>query len=81
MEEYNIEKKIVETQKEYKEDFLKYVDDNSSDQSIVSNNEIFLIYGPIGLVIWLVLVYFLWFNRKKESVKKSVFDRQIKPIN
>jgi len=35
----------------------------------------------MGLIVWLIMVYFFWFNRKKESVKKAVFDRQIKPIN
>jgi hypothetical protein len=40
-----------------------------------------LTYSPIGLVIWLVFIYFFWYNRKKESVKKEIFDRQIKSIN
>lgn len=61
--------------------FLQSTDMNSSGQANISNDEIFLIYGPLGLVVWLIIIYFVWFNRKKESVKKAVFDRQIKPIN
>lgn len=61
--------------------FLQSVDANSNGQQVVTNDEIFLAYGPAGLVFWLILVYFFWLNRKKESVKKEIFDRQIKPIN
>ncbi len=61
--------------------FLQDVDANSGNQSVVTNNEIFLAYGPVGLIVWLILVYLFWTNRKKESVKKEIFDRQIKPIN
>lgn len=61
--------------------FFEYADGVSHDQKIKSGNEIFYAYGPMGLLIWLVAVYLIWFNRKKESVKKDVYDRQIKPIN
>lgn len=61
--------------------FFEYADGVSHDQKKKTGNEIFYAYGPIGLLIWLVVVYFIWFNRKKESVKKDVYDRQIKPIN
>ena len=61
--------------------FLQYVDQKSSTQSGDSMDAVFLMYGPIGLVAWLVFVYFFWYNRKKESVKKEIFDRQIKAIN
>ncbi|MCP4457188.1 MAG: cytochrome c [Cytophagales bacterium] len=61
--------------------FLQFVDSNSGEQQMASNNEIFLAYGPVGLIVWLIMVYLFWTNRKKESVKKEIFDRQIKPIN
>lgn len=61
--------------------FLHYVDQESSTQSSSSMNEVFIVYGPLGLIIWLVFIYFFWFSRKKESVKKEIFDRQIKAIN
>ena len=73
--------RIEEDEIENLKAFLQYVDINGTEQISASNNEIFLFYGPIGLIIWLIIVYFLWFNRKKESVKKAVFDRQIKAIN
>lgn len=61
--------------------FFKHADNFSNDQKDKTGNEIFYAYGPIGLIIWLIVVYVIWFNRKKESVKKDVYDRQIKPIN
>jgi len=61
--------------------FLKHVDQDVSTHQSNSMDEIFLMYSPAGLLIWLAIIYFLWFNRKKESVKKEVFDRQIKSIN
>ncbi len=77
---YN-DNRLTDEEIEYLKAFLQFVDVNSDGQEADSNDEIFLLYGPIGLIVWLVLVYFFWFNRKKESVKKAVFDRQIKPIN
>lgn len=61
--------------------FLQYVDQESNTQIGDSMDAVFLMYSPIGLVVWLVFIYFFWFNRKKESVKKEIFDRQIKSIN
>jgi hypothetical protein len=61
--------------------FLQHIDQDVSTKNSNSMNEIFLLYSPFGLIVWLVIIYFLWFNRKKESVKKEIFDRQIKPIN
>ncbi len=61
--------------------FLQYVDQQSSTQTGNSMDAVFLMYSPVGLVIWLVFIYFFWYNRKKESVKKEIFDRQIKSIN
>lgn len=61
--------------------FLQYVDQESATQIGDSMDSVFLMYSPIGLVIWLIFIYFFWSNRKKESVKKEIFDRQIKSIN
>lgn len=61
--------------------FLQYVDQESSTQIGDSMDAVFLMYSPVGLAIWLIFIYFFWSNRKKESVKKEIFDRQIKSIN
>ena len=61
--------------------FFEHADAVSSSQTTKTGNTLFYMYGPIGLITWLIVVYFIWFNRKKESVKKAVYDRQIKPIN
>ncbi len=61
--------------------FLEYVDQYSTTQIGNSMDAVFLMYSPIGLVIWLIFIYLFWYNRKKESVKKEIFDRQIKSIN
>lgn len=61
--------------------FLQYVDQESSTQTGDSMDAVFLMYGPFGLIVWLAFIYFFWHSRKKESVKKEIFDRQIKSIN
>ncbi len=35
-------------------------------------------YGFIGIVIWICTVLLLWLNRKKYSVKKKIYERQVK---
>jgi hypothetical protein len=72
---------LTENEIENLKAFLQFVDANGIGTITASNNEIFLVYGPVGLALWLIMVYFFWLNRKKESVKKEIFDRQIKPIN
>lgn len=36
-----------------------------------------LIGGSVGICIWMGLIFGLYYNRKKESVKKAIYDRQI----
>jgi hypothetical protein len=38
-------------------------------------------YGVGGVAVLFILIYFIWSNRKKESVKKDIFDRQLSAIN
>jgi len=40
-----------------------------------------LFVGLIGVVVLFILIYFIWWDRKKESVKKDIFDRQLSAIN
>ncbi len=61
--------------------FLQYTDKVSDTQEQNSGNKIFFLYGFLGLIIWLILIYIVWFKRKKLSVKHHVFERQIKAIN
>lgn len=35
-----------------------------------------LIGGGLGLTVWMGLIFGIYFNRKKESVKKAIYDRQ-----
>ncbi len=59
--------------------FLNKVDKDTANQ--VASSPYLLLYGGIGgLGGILILIYFLWFARKKETVKKDIYDRQLKSI-
>lgn len=58
--------------------FFKKANEISSTQKINSGYSTMLFGGITGLIVLLVLILILWNNRKKESVKKAIFDRQIK---
>jgi hypothetical protein len=38
---------------------------------------VLMLGGGVGIFLWMGLVSFLYFRRKKESVKKAIYDRQI----
>lgn len=58
--------------------FLKMVDESSASQNVSSGHEILLLGGGSGLFLLLILIGISWKNRKKESVKKDIFQRQTK---
>jgi len=59
--------------------FLYKVDSDKANQQVASFN--YLLYGGFGgAVMLLALIFLIWNNRKKYTVKKSIYDRQIKSI-
>lgn len=46
-----------------------------------SGNGIFIYGGGIALVVLLILIGLLWYNRKKNNVKYDIYNRQIKSSN
>lgn len=59
--------------------FLNKVDKDTANQVVSTMNP--LAYGGIaGMCGLLVLIFGMWFVRKKETVKKDIYDRQIKSI-
>lgn len=72
-------KAITETEIAALTAFLNKVDKDTANQVASSPN--LLLYGGIGgLGGILILIYLLWFVRKKETVKKDIYDRQLKSI-
>ena len=60
--------------------FLKTVNENSGTQADTSQLGMFQMIGGgfIGLLLWLLIIYATYNNRKKESVKEDIFKRQLK---
>lgn len=56
--------------------FLQYADQVSAEQQVSSGYDIFFIYGGIGFVVWMVIVYAMYANRKKHTVKREILARQ-----
>lgn len=60
--------------------FLYKVDKDVANQSVSTMDP--LLYGGVaGAVGLFVLVYLLWIVRKKETVKKDIYNRQVKSTN
>lgn len=59
--------------------FLATVDKDTQNQVATTGN-ILLFGGLAALVGLLVIIFGLWFIRKKDTVKKGIYDRQIKSI-
>ncbi|MCC6600443.1 MAG: c-type cytochrome [Crocinitomicaceae bacterium] len=59
--------------------FFYSVDKDTVNQVAGFNNYL-LFGGGGGLVGMLILIYVIWFIRKKNSVKKDIYDRQLKSI-
>lgn len=60
--------------------FLKSVETENAGTVQAAALSPLLTYGGIGLLVWIGLVLFLWNNRKKNTVKLKIYDRQIKSI-
>lgn len=61
--------------------FLKSVEDENTAGTVqAAALSPLLTYGGIGLLVWIGLVLFLWNNRKKNTVKLKIYERQIKSI-
>lgn len=59
--------------------FLYKVDKDTANQTVSTMDP--LLYGGVaGAAGLFVLVYFVWIVRKKNTVKKDIYDRQIKSI-
>lgn len=41
-------------------------------------NAYFYVGGTVGFIVLMVIISLLWFDRKKQSVKRGIFDRQIR---
>ncbi len=60
--------------------FLKDANDNRIYQHHGEKESMFLHFGVIGFISILILIFFLWFNKKKGGVKDEIFNRQTKSI-
>lgn len=60
--------------------FLNKVDKESLIAGQTNNASMnpFLLYGPFGLIVWLVLILLMWRKRKKNTVKLRIYERQLK---
>jgi len=60
--------------------FFKKVDAEGTSE-VASGYWLMLVIGLGGVLALFALIYIIWWNRKKESVKKEIFDRQLSAIN
>ena len=60
------------------EAFLNYANANKESKASISGEMYMIIGGLIGLVVIMVLITFIWRNKKSKMVKRSIFDRQLK---
>ena len=61
--------------------FLKDVSEGRFYQEFTSYRNMLLIWGIIGAFILMGIYPALWYKRKKDSVNKRIYDRQIKSYN
>jgi hypothetical protein len=62
--------------------FLKEASEQRYYQShSPSYNNVLLIWGVVGAAILMGVFPLLWYNRKKESVNKRIYERQIESRN
>ena len=57
--------------------FLNKVEKENGLQPVEATSPL-MKWGFLGLVIWICVVLLIWFNRKKHTVKKKIFDRQVR---
>lgn len=56
--------------------FLNKADKESATQK--ASIHPLLKWGFIGWIAWVVIIFFIWYNRKKDTVKLQIFKRQVK---
>lgn len=59
---------------------LKKTDMNKGYQLTATNKVFLLKYAICGVIIIMVVMLFVWRNRKKKSVKQNIYSRQLKSI-
>lgn len=57
--------------------FLNKVEKESATQTATATSPL-LKYGFIGFGMWVGIVFLVWFRRKKHTVNKRIYDRQLK---
>jgi len=61
--------------------FLKDVGEQQYYQGVTSYQNVLLMWGVSGAVVLMGVFPLFWYKRKKESVNKRIYDRQIKSRN
>jgi len=61
--------------------FLKEVSEQRFYQRATSFRSILLIWGIVGAIILMGIFPLFWYKRKKESVNKRIYERQIRSRN
>lgn len=71
---------FTDAEKEALAAFFKKVDAEGTSEEASGFWSMFFI-GLGGVAVLFVLITIIWWNRKKDSVKKDIFDRQLSAIN
>ncbi|HRO07335.1 MAG TPA: hypothetical protein PK047_00600 [Saprospiraceae bacterium] len=58
--------------------YLKYVNEVKEYNKPEKGFDYMLLAGVVGMLIFLILINFTWFIRKRTMVKQAIFDRQVK---
>lgn len=61
--------------------FLSDVSEKRSDQGVISYSNMLLIWGLGGAAVFMGIFPLFWYKRKKDSVNKRIYERQIKSHN
>ncbi len=57
--------------------FLNTIEQESTTQTATATSPL-LIYGFISFAVWVVIIFLVWYRRKKYAVNKRIYDRQLK---
>jgi len=60
--------------------FLKHTDENLIYQHHGDKRMFLFYFALIGFLTVIIIIYFLWFDRKTKGVKDNIYNRQIKSI-
>lgn len=67
---------LTENERGKLQSFLKYANEVKETQTAKTGFDVMLIGGFSGLVALLIVINFMYMNRKKKMVKKDIFERQ-----